>query len=160
MISFIVATAFIILTTPAWIAVGVIKGLFIFIVEFVSKGWWLIKNTFFVEYKLGAGDVLVSIFAVPINAIWQGLVTFFGTIGSFWDWARYDHPWWAFFICLGLSFLYFFYLPSRSRLDCQTKVCNNKSPKKICKNSQTSILTCINKFVSRVILNTVDISRY
>lgn len=115
MISFIVATAFIILTTPAWITAGVIKALFIFVFEFLSKSWWLIKNTFFVEYKLGAGDILVSVFVVPINAIWQGLVAFFGTLGAFWDWARHDHPWWAFFICLGLGFFYFVYLPSKSR---------------------------------------------
>ena len=115
MITFLVALTFVTLTAPAWIFIGLIKGAFTFVVEFIGKGLWLIKNTFFVEYKLDAADVFILIFAVPINAFWQGLVSFFGTLGSFWDWAKYDHPWWAFFICFGLYFFYFVYLTNKSK---------------------------------------------
>jgi len=36
-----------------------------------------VKNIFFVEYKLDAWEVFFYIIAVPINAYWQGLVSFF-----------------------------------------------------------------------------------
>ena len=115
MLSFLVAIVFIVLTAPAWAVIGTIRGIFTFVIEFFDKGWWLIENTFFIEYTLPAGDVIVTIFAVPINAVWQGFVAFFQTLGAFWDWSRYDHPWWAFFICIAICFFYLLYSSNRSR---------------------------------------------
>lgn len=115
MISFLVAIVFVVLTAPAWIVIGLIRGFVTFVVEIFGKGWWLVENTFLAEYKLPVGDVVVTIFIIPINAVWQGVVSFFQTLGAFWDWSRYDHPWWAFFICLALCLFYVVYSSNRSR---------------------------------------------
>ena len=106
MISFLVAIAFTILTSPVWLIIGFLNGLFTSIVELFSKVWWLIKNTLIIEHTLPAEDAMVAIIAIPFYAIWKGIVAFFSTLESFWDWARYEHTLWAFFICLGLTLIY------------------------------------------------------
>ena len=106
MISFLVALAFTCLTIPLWIIVGTIKAVFIFLYEFASKTIWLIKNTLLIEHTMSFWDAAPLIIAIPIRALWLGLLGFISTLGSFWDWARYDHPLWAFLICIGLTIFY------------------------------------------------------
>jgi hypothetical protein len=33
----------------------------------------------------------------------KAVISFFDTVSYFWDFARYDHPWWAFFISIALG---------------------------------------------------------
>ena len=106
MISFFVALAFTFLTIPVWVIIGTIKGVFIFLYEFASKAFWLIKNTLLIEQSISFWDSAPLIIVIPLRALWLGLLGFTSTLGSFWDWARYGHPWWAFLICIGLTIFY------------------------------------------------------
>ena len=96
MLSFLVALIFICTTFPVWFFAGLFWGFGMFLLEIVSKTWWVFKS------DLDAENTLAAIVIVPFYAAWSGLTAFWSLPSAFWDWARYDHPWLAFFISLAL----------------------------------------------------------
>lgn len=103
----------IILCCPLWIALGLLKGFFDFIIFIISKYFWIFQQNFLVEYQLPLKDTLVAIIFIPFMALWEGIKGFLDPMLYLWDFSRNEHPALIFFICLGLSFFYFVYLPEK-----------------------------------------------
>lgn len=92
------AAIFLLLTTiPLWVAVGVL--------------WGLIKAalTFCVLILAMIGSPEISLddlWAVLVGTVLQGLQAAWSVPTGIWDWAKYQHPWWAVaigFLAMALS---------------------------------------------------------
>ena len=113
MLSLLVTIIFIILCFPLWIVLGLLKGFFDFFIFIISKYFWVFQQNFLVEYQLPLKDTLAAIIFIPFMALWEGIKGFLDPMLYLWDFSRNEHPALIFFICLGLSFFYFVYLPEK-----------------------------------------------
>ena len=115
MFSLLVTIIFIILCCPLWIVLGLIKGFFDFLFFMISKFYWVFEQNFLVDNPLPfpLEDTLASFIVIPWMAIWEGVKGFLNPMLYLWDFSRNEHPALIFFICLGLSFFYFVYLPEK-----------------------------------------------
>jgi hypothetical protein len=99
---FIIAVWFISVTIPIWIILGPLYGIYIAVISFfgyVPKAFTYISWEFW--------DGLLALFVVsPLMAIWDGLKASIKPVSYCWDFARYDHPFWAIFISIVLSIIY------------------------------------------------------
>ena len=114
MIGRINAAFFILVTTPLWgggplalAAVAVLFGLTVISFHLILCFFALINVV--VQYSktnLGFGDFLSVTFRNIAEAVFDTVVRFWDWLTIlpewFWDFARYDHPWIAFFISLFL----------------------------------------------------------
>ena len=115
MIGWINAVFFILVTAPLWgggsVALASLAVVFAIIVIcfHLAVGAFAAINVVvqFSETHLGFADVLSITFQKIVLAIIATFVRFWDWVTIlpewFWDFARYDHPWWAFFI--GLIFI-------------------------------------------------------
>ena len=117
MISFLVSLGFIVLCCPLWFALGMLKGSFDFIIFLISKYFWVFQQNFLVQYQLPIEDTFFAIIFIPFMAIWDGIKGFFDPMQYLWSFSRNEHPVLIFFICLGISFFYFIYLPEKLKSD-------------------------------------------
>ena len=81
-------------------------GLFLF--KLLIGAYALLNSIFhFSEHKLSLGETLARVIAQLISEIFStlGRIWSWGTSVPewFWEFARYDHPWWAFFIYVFLG---------------------------------------------------------
>ena len=101
---FVFAVWFIVVTFPIWFVLGSITIPIIAVIKFFGY----LSKVFAGYFKYGEyidGILALIIFAIPIS-IWDGIVAFFDPVSFAWNFARYDHPFWAFFISLCLTIYY------------------------------------------------------
>ncbi len=113
MFSLLVTIIFIILCCPLWIVLGLLKGFFDFLFFIISKYFWVFQQNLLVENQLPLKDTLVAIIFIPFMALWECVKGFLNPMLYLWDFSRNEHPALIFFICLGLSFFYYVYLPEK-----------------------------------------------
>ena len=106
MFLFILAVWFVIVTLPVWGGLGLIWAGLTFLGKLLSYIGRVISQCFLSEYPDYAAGLLALGF-VPFVALWNGVVNFFDPLLFAWDFARYDHPIWAFTISLVLTVYYF-----------------------------------------------------
>ena len=94
-IKFLVGLAFIILTAPIWVIIGIIWGILVFIGTIIQSILYLIKYSNFGEF-----------FAYILYAFYKGFIEIFSPMSFLWQFSRYDHSWWAFFISIALFVIY------------------------------------------------------
>ena len=99
---FIFAVWFISVTFPIWLILGSLYGIFIAVISFFG---YVSKSFTYISYDFLEG-LLVLFVASPLMAIWDGLKAFFDPVSYAWDFARYDHPFWAFLISFCLTIYY------------------------------------------------------
>ena len=99
---FMIAVWFISVTIPIWIILGSLYGIFIAVISFFG---YVSKSFTYISYDFLEG-LLVLFVASPLMAIWDGLKAFFDPVSYAWDFARYDHPFWAFLISFCLTIYY------------------------------------------------------
>jgi hypothetical protein len=100
---FVFAVWFTAVTFPIWFVLGSIYGLIIAVIKGIGYISQIIGGYFkYGEYGEG---MLALLFVIPI-AIWDGMKAFLNPVSFAWDFARYDHPVWAFFISLCLTIFY------------------------------------------------------
>ena len=99
---FIFAVWFISVTIPIWLILGSLYGIFIAVISFFG---YVPKAFTYISYEFWDG-LLVLFVASPFMAIWDGLKASIKPVSYCWDFARYDHPFWAFFISIVLSSIY------------------------------------------------------
>jgi hypothetical protein len=110
---FLLALLFIAETAPVWIFCGLAWS-------YLLLCWALLRLAFglplgVVSYVTGWPDmgfhnfsqffdyVVLHIFKL-FEGLWDAVISFFDPLSFFWNFARYDHPWWAFFISVVLIF--------------------------------------------------------
>mgnify|MGYP001252216236 CR=1 FL=1 len=113
MLSFLVSIVLTALCCPLWMILGLLKGCFDFIIFIISKYYWVFEQNFLDQHQLPMRDTLTAIVIIPFMAVWEGIKGFFDPVQYLWDFSRNEHPVLIFFICLGLSFFYFVYLPEK-----------------------------------------------
>ena len=47
-------------------------------------------------------DYVVLYILKLFEGLWDAVISVFDPLSFFWNFARYDHPWWAFFISVAL----------------------------------------------------------
>jgi len=99
---FIFALWFISVTSPIWIILGSLYGIFIAVIKFFS---YVMQSFKYISYEGAEGLVLLFI-GSPLMAIWDGLKASIEPVSYFWDFARYNHPIWAFIISIALTIFY------------------------------------------------------
>ena len=106
---FIFAVWFIFVAMPWWLLFGSIYGVFIAVISFFG---YVIQA--FRHLDLGGvglsedftQGLILLFFASPIFAVWDGLKASIEPVSYLWNFARYDHPFWAIFISIVLSIIY------------------------------------------------------
>ena len=101
---FVFAVWFIVVTFPIWFVLGSITIPIIAVIKFFGYLSQILGGYFkYGEYITG---ILALIFGAIPMAIWDGIVASFDPVSFAWNFARYDHPFWAFFISLCLTIYY------------------------------------------------------
>jgi hypothetical protein len=105
---FIFAVWFTVVTFPIWFIIGIFYGLIISVIKYFDYFSRTIDG--YCRYHDFCGEgILLFVIAIPM-AIWDGIVAFFDPVSFAWDFARYDHPFWAFLISFILTNIYKFAL--------------------------------------------------
>lgn len=84
MLAFIGAVIFTVTTLPVWFTVALFWGVLMFVV-----------STFEALLMLTSSPDVDSLLNVLIHPFYQAFESFTDIPTAFWDFARYDHPWWA-----------------------------------------------------------------
>ena len=106
MVAFIFAVLFMLVSCPLWIILGFSWGILYFIYFFFRAAFAVIQQTFFCTWCMEAHEAIFSALFVPLLSAYEGIAAAFSPMSFFWNFARYDHPWWAFLITAVLSLLY------------------------------------------------------
>lgn len=106
MIAFIFAVLFMLVSCPIWIILGFIWGILYFIYFFFRAAFAVIQQTFFCTWCMEAHEAILSALFVPLVAAYEGIAAAFSPMSFFWNFSRYDHPWWAFLITIVLILFY------------------------------------------------------
>jgi len=101
---FIFAVWFITVTSPIWFTLGLIYLPIIVVIKFFGYTGQVFSG-YFKYGEFGEGLLAIIFAAIPFS-IWDGIVAFFDPVSFAWDFARYDHPFWAFLISLCLTIFY------------------------------------------------------
>ena len=106
MISFLVSLIFVILCFPIWLVLGVLNGLLDGLLFLISKSFWVFEQNFLVEHQLPLSDSVVSIFVVPLMAIWKSIEGFFDPMCGLWAFSRDQNPVLMFLVCFVLMIVW------------------------------------------------------
>lgn len=100
---FVFAVWFIVVTFPIWFILSLLWCPLIIVIKYI--GYF----SHFIKWYISVGNygegLLGVILSIPI-AIWDGIVALLDPISFAWDFARYDHPFWAFLISVCLTIIY------------------------------------------------------
>jgi hypothetical protein len=106
LILFLMAVLFIVLTSPLWGLLGAGWSFAIIawtLIKFLGLMvlWIIMSVGAIVDLEFGRIlRVLIRIVTQLFIDLWDGIVTFFVPFSHFWEFARYDHYWWALFISI------------------------------------------------------------
>ena len=100
---FVFAVWFIVVTSPLWFILGSITIPIIAVIKFFGYFSEILGGYF--KYEEYADGMLALLIAIPVS-FWDGIKAFFDPVSYAWDFARYDHPFWAFFISFCLTIIY------------------------------------------------------
>jgi|AACY02.1.fsa_nt_gi hypothetical protein len=108
---FLLALLFIGVTAPVWAFCGLAWAFLLWNWAFLRAGFGLLLGL--VSYVTGWPDmgfhkfsqffdyVVLHILKL-FEGLWDAVISVFDPLSFFWNFARYDHPWWAFFISVAL----------------------------------------------------------
>lgn len=85
----IAALALLLLTAPGWIPISIFWGMLKAAIAFIN-----ILIEFFRDETFEISDAWIAI-VVPVI---QGIASAFSVPAAMWNWAKFDHPWWAILI--------------------------------------------------------------
>ena len=106
---FIFAVWFIFVAMPWWLLFGSIYGVFIAVISFFGYAIQAFRHLDLGGVGLSEDFTqgLILLFVTsPIFAVWDGLKASIEPVSYLWNFARYDHPFWAFVISVVLIKFY------------------------------------------------------
>ena len=106
MVAFIFAVLFMLVSCPLWIILGFSWGILYFIYFFFRAALAVVQSTFFCNLCEEVHWAILAALGVPFVAAYEGIAAAFSPMSIFWNFARYDHPWWAFLITIVLILFY------------------------------------------------------
>ena len=78
-------------TAPIWLAIGIAWGIFKAVATFVL---------YMIVWLDAGGAGLDAIVGIVVESIAEGMVSAISVPGWIWNWAKFEHPWWATIISL------------------------------------------------------------
>lgn len=78
-------------TAPIWLAIGIAWGTFKAVVTFVI---------YMIVWLDAGGAGLDAIIGVVFDSVSEGIVSAIHVPAWIWNWAKFEHPWWAAIIAL------------------------------------------------------------
>jgi hypothetical protein len=109
---FLLALLFIGVTAPFWAIIGLVWSVLLFLWADLRLviGLLLVFSSSIFGWP-GDGNITTAMFAdnllqcffMYLLGLWDAVISFFDPVGYLWDFARYDHPWWALFISIALG---------------------------------------------------------